>query len=204
MTADISLRVLSWREAAAFVHLWPTHRISLLDPDDAALAAVSPRPDLVTVELAVADVTDPAHPHAASPDDVQRLLEVGAHLPSGSRVLIHCRGGIGRSPAAAMIVLAAAGHRSEQSLEQVLQVRRQARPNPWLLLLADDQRGVLRGGLFAVWLDWAQRQEFFHPVPNRVLRDGLAGRLGWDDQIELVKAQTHKQRGVSHGRHRRA
>ena len=204
MATDVSIRVLSWKEAAGFVHLWPTHRISLLDPDDAALAAVSPRPDLVTIEMEVADVTDPTHPHAATAGDVQRLVEVGAHLPSGSRVLIHCRGGIGRSPAAAMIVLVAAGRSPEQALEQVLQVRRQARPNPWLLLLADHQRRVPRSGLFPVWLAWAHRQEFFHPVPNRVVRDGLAGRLDWDEQIELVKAQTHKQRGVSHGRHRRA
>lgn len=202
MATSPTLRIVSWREAAAYVHLWPTHRLSLLDPDDAELVATSPRPDLIGLEVFVADVTDPAHPAAAAPADVARVLAFGEGLPDEARLLCHCRGGIGRSPAAAMIVLVAAGAPPEQALDRVLEARVQARPNPWLLLLADEQREIRSGGLLTTWLAWAHRQPFFVPVPERVVRDALAGRLRREDQIELVKAQTHKQRGVSHGRFR--
>lgn len=99
---NVSLRVLSCKEAAAFVHLGPTHLISLVNPDDVHLVAASPRPDLRRLELHVADVTDPGHPHAATEQDVTRIIEFGRGLHDGDRLLCHCRGGIGRSPAAAI------------------------------------------------------------------------------------------------------
>lgn len=77
------LRVLSWKEAAAFVHLWPTHLISLVDPDDADLLASSPRPDLIRLELFVGDVTDPGHPHAATEQDVARIVAFGGAWTTG-------------------------------------------------------------------------------------------------------------------------
>lgn len=199
----ISLRVLSWREAAAFVHLWPTHLISLVDPDDAELAASSPRPDLVRLELLIGDVTDPRHPHAATPEDVARIVAVGEQLGDGAQLLCHCRAGIGRSPAAALVALVAAGLPPGDALRQLLDVRPVSRPNPWLLLLGDEQlTDGDRDGLLATWLEWAHRQPFWWPVPTKVVRDVLAGRASRETTVELVRAQTHKQRGVDRGRFR--
>ena len=202
--AGICLRVLSWKEAAAFVHLWPTHLISLVDPDDADLVASSPRPDLVRLELFVGDVTDPGHPHAATEQDVERIVAFGEGLYEGAKLLCHCRAGIGRSPAAAMIALVAAGLPAERAWQQLRCARPSSRPNPWLLLLGDRQLSDAEpDGIFATWLGWAHRQEFWWPVPSKVLRHALAGRASWETRVEVVMAQTHKQRGVDRGRFRR-
>lgn len=202
--ASISFRVLSWKEAAAFVHLWPTHLISLVDPDDADLVAASPRPDLVRLELFVGDVTDPGHPHAATDQDVERIVAFGEGLYDGAKLLCHCRAGIGRSPAAALIALVASGMPAARAWKQLLVARAQSRPNPWLLLLGDRQlTDADSDGIFATWLGWAHRQEFWWPVSTKVLADALSGRASWETKVALVMAQTHKQRGVDRGRFRR-
>lgn len=200
---DISLRVLSWKEAAAFVHLWPTHLVSVVDPDDAQLVASSPRPDLIRLELFVSDVTDPGHPHAATEQDTARIVAFGRDMHDGSKLLAHCRAGIGRSPAAALIALVAAGMPVDDAWQQLRAVRSRARPNPWLLLLGDRQ--LTDGdpeGIFATWLRWAHRQDFWWPVPREVVAKVLSGRARWETKRDLVMAQTHKQRGVDRGRFR--
>ena len=201
---DVGLRVLSWKEAATFVHLWPTHLISLVDPEDADLVAESPRPDLARLELFVGDVTDPGHRNAATENDVARLVAFGEGLEDGAKLLCHCRAGIGRSPAAALIALVAAGVPVERAWGQLRRVRPISRPNPWLLLLGDRQLSDADGnGVFATWLSWAHQQEFWWPVPSKILADALSGRASWATKVELVMAQTHKQRGVDRGRFRR-
>lgn len=201
---DIDLQVLSWKEAAAYVHLWPTHLISLVNPDDADKVAASPRPDLVRLELFVGDVTDPEHPHAPRDHDVCRIVEFGQRLGDGDRLLCHCRAGIGRSPAAGLIALVAAGLPVDRAWKQLRTARPIARPNPWLLLLGDRQlTDAAPEGIFATWLRWAHRQEFWWPVPSKVLAEALSGRASWQTRVELVMAQTHKQRGVDRGRFRR-
>ena len=199
---EICLRVLSWKEAAAFVHLWPTHLISLVDPDDADLVASS-RPDLVRLELFVGDVTDPGHPHAPTEQYVERIVAFGEGLYDGAKLLCHCRAGIGRSPAAALIALVASGIPAERAWKQLRLARPGSRPNPWLLLGDRQLTDADREGIFASWLGWAHRQEFWWPVPSKVLADALSGRASWETRVELVMAQTHKQRGVHRGRFRR-
>lgn len=58
-------------------------------------------------------------------------------------------------------------------------------------------------GIFATWLRWAHRQEFWWPVPAKVLTEALSGRLSWQTRVELIMAQTQEQRGVDRGRSRR-
>ena len=201
---DIDLRVLSWKEAAAFVHLWPTHLISLVNPEDAELVASSPRPDLVRLELFIGDVTDPGHPNPATEQDIAHIVTFGQGLHDGARLLCHCRAGIGRSPAAALIALVASGLPVGRAWDQLRQARPASRPNPWMLLLGDQQlTDADRDGIFATWLGWAHRQEFWWPVPRQVLTEVMAGRASWETKVELVMAQTHKQRGVDRGRFRR-
>jgi hypothetical protein len=73
-----------------------------------------------------------------------------------------------------------------------------------LLLLGDRQlTEAVPEGIFATWLRWAHRQEFWWPVPSKVLTEALSGRANWQTRVELVMAQTHKQRGVDRGPFRR-
>lgn len=55
-------------------------------------------------------------------------------------------------------------------------------------------------GMFAGWLESAQREKWPPPAPTEVVRNGLSGRFGWSEQIEVVQTEPHKQRGESHGR----
>lgn len=200
---DLQIRIFSAVEAQRWVHGWPTVVVSLVNPEDRHLVAVSPRPDLVTLQLYIADVTDPDHEHAAGDEHIGELVDLGRRVDDGAKMLFHCRGGIGRSPAAATICLVAAGWSPVGALEAVCQLRRQAKPNGWLLLLADRHLARSpRDGAFSAYVDWAQRQPWWHPLPGTMTRDAVAGRLSWDGCIDLVKAQTHRTRGVDLGPHR--
>lgn len=205
--APIELRILSAAEAQRWVHGWPTAVVSLVDPGDEHLLTTTPRTDLLQERLFLADVTDPAHPHAVTSGHIDQLVRFARQLPrgnpsDGTRLLVHCRGGIGRSPAAAMVVLVAAGWRPDAALRSVLAARqgRKVQPNGLVLLRADqlltpeDPQGLL-----AVWLRWASQQAWWHPVPTAPLREAMAGRLPAERCVPLIQAQTHRERGVDRG-----
>ena len=197
---DIEWQIFNAREAQNWVHGWPTAVVSLVDPDDEHLLATSPRPDLLQLRLFLADVTDPGHPNAATEADIDRLVAFARRLPDGTRLLAHCRGGIGRSPAAVITLLVAAGWDPAVAFDRVTSQRQIARPNGWLLLLADQQLTPHRtDGIFPAYVRWAQQQPWWHPVPQRITRDATKGRLSFDRCVDLVKAQTHKQREVDRG-----
>lgn len=200
---DLQIKILSAGEAQQWVHGWPTVVVSLVNAEDAHLVASSPRPDLTTLQLFLADVTDPDHEHAATDEHISELIGLGRSVDDGAKMLFHCRGGIGRSPAAATICLVAAGWSPTDALQAVRDARGQAKPNGWLLLLADRLlTPAQRDGVFSAYVEWAHRQEWWYPLRGAITCDAIAGRLSWDGCIDLVKAQTHKKRGVDLGPHR--
>ena len=196
---DVQAKILPASEARNWVHTWPTAVVSLVNPEDGHLVARSPRP-LDTLRIFVADVTDPEHEHAARSGDVAELIAFGERLEDGAKVLFHCRGGIGRSPAAAVITLVAAGWSPAEALDEVEQVRRVAKPNSWFLLLADAlMTPAQRHGVFSSYVAWASQKAWWYPVPNAIVRDAVAGRLDWSKSCDLVRAQTHRERDVDRG-----
>ena len=201
--SDVQIRIRSAKEAKRWVHGWPTTVVSLVNPEDTHLIATSPRPDLKALRLLFADVTDPDHEYAATDADVAQLIALGGSLVDGEKLLFHCRGGIGRSPAAAIICLVAAGWSPSTAVDLVRIERPTAKPNGWMLLLADRALTPLqRGGVFSAYVQWAGRQDWWHPLPGTIVQDAVAGRLSRDGCIDLVKAQTHRLRGVDRGPHR--
>lgn len=196
---DVAIKILSAGQAQNWVHTWPTAVVSVVDPEDGHLVASSPRP-MDALCILVADVTDPDHEHAARSSDVAQLIAFGEGLADGAKVLFHCRGGIGRSPAAAAISLVAAGWSPTDALIEVERVRQTAKPNGWLILLADELLTPAQpGGLFSSYVSWAQHRHWWYPVPNRIVRDAIAGRLSWSTACDLVRAQTHRERNVNRG-----
>ena len=194
MSNDIEVQVFSAPEASYRVHRWATHLISLTDPGDTKFLVTSPRTDLYHLVLELADVTDPQDPHAATPEHIQQLIAFGRDLPAGATLLCHCRGGIGRSPAAAAIALTARGMTPTGALDTVLGIRRQAQPNPWMLLLADEALGrPANDGLFTARLTWARPQPHWRPVSDKLVRDAVDG--DHTARRKLVAKQAHKRSG---------
>ena len=190
--STIDVRAFSAPEARSWVHSWPTHLISLIDPGDTKFLVTSPRTDLSHLVLELADVTNPNAPDAPTPGHIQQLIELGQRLPAGARLLCHCRGGIGRSPAAACIALTARGMSPGEALDMVLNVRPQAQPNPWMLLLADEVREKSASdGLYPTWLTWARRQAHWRPIPDKLVHQAIEGDRA--ARRKLVTAQTHKR-----------
>lgn len=95
----------------------------------------------VVVHLVVNDLT-PWEKHAignlASASDILALVDLAEELKNNARVLIHCGAGCCRSPAAAMVLLVAAGWPDHVAVEKVRKLKGGGGiPNGWLLKLAD-------------------------------------------------------------------
>lgn len=123
---------------------WPTHCVSLIDPD------ATPPPSAPShLVLVVEDVGLDSRKVAIVPSarHVQDLLAFTSRLQDGDRLLIHCHGGFGRSPAAAMAALVQHGLPATEALDRVRALRPWMMPNLLILSLADAQLGL--GGALA-------------------------------------------------------
>jgi predicted protein tyrosine phosphatase len=79
---------------------------------------------------------------AASPDDIAKLISFARSWKAQSNLLIHCRAGSSRSPAAAMIALAAVSETNlEVNFRRLLSAKAYYRPNTTMLRLADKLLG---------------------------------------------------------------
>lgn len=75
----------------------------------------------------------------ATLEQVRGVLDFAAAVRPGDHLLVHCMAGISRSTACAMAILTAhLGPGSERAAaETIRHLRRQARPNRWVVKLAD-------------------------------------------------------------------
>lgn len=77
-------------------------------------------------------------------EDIRKVIDfVPLISHSGGNLLIHCQAGISRSAAVALTVFALllGADKEEEALAYVLKVRPQARPNQWMVALADEALG---------------------------------------------------------------
>jgi predicted protein tyrosine phosphatase len=123
---------MSLGEARDWVHDWPDLVLSVVDePSDAVATS-----DVAQVVVCFRDVV--TGDDLFTPAHARRLLEAAALISQGDHVLVHCRGGIGRSPAVAVGILAALGYSPEEAVRAVFEVREQADPNPRVLAVFDE------------------------------------------------------------------
>ena len=77
---------------------------------------------------------------APSKEDVREIIEHGTR--SDRPVLAHCRAGVSRGPASAWAIRCARGEDPREALDQVVQDRPQASPNPLMTQYADELLGL--------------------------------------------------------------
>lgn len=121
-----------------------THAVSIWHPTDSTDEWI----DLVRCGLphslvhpVVFDDVEAQHDgfQPATPEHIRGVLEFASAVRAGDHLLVHCMAGISRSTACAMAILTShLGPGSEQhAAERIRQLRRQARPNRWVIRLAD-------------------------------------------------------------------
>lgn len=104
------------------------------------------------------------------PEHVQEIIDFGRGIESG-HLLVHCEMGISRSTAATLIVLAVHSDPSQaDALEESIYANRKiARPNDWMLSMADELLGwdgklAAMGGWFTEKA-YARPRESFYGLP---------------------------------------
>jgi predicted protein tyrosine phosphatase len=166
---------------------WPTAIVSAVDSADLAVErpAHLDADDHLILEfddVTSADMGVPIHP-----DQLRQLVDFARRLPSDERVLVHCRGGIGRSPACAVAILCAVGVDIVDALDVVILDRPQAQPNPLVILELDDVLGA-GGNLWHAYHQWAFEQPWWtsrlRPDRGRSMRSTR----------DALTTQTHRTR----------
>jgi predicted protein tyrosine phosphatase len=123
---------------------WPTHCVSLVDPgtvvdDRAPVHYVGECYDRTTTTTKKRDRRSrdalPSPAHAAG------ILATTANLTDEDRLLVHCHGCYGRSPAALMAILVQHGLKPAEAVAHVRSLRPQCQPNSLLIAHLD---GALR------------------------------------------------------------
>lgn len=169
---DIEVCVRSAVEARELaVQGWATAIVSLVDRPGLEVE----RPDGLLTEnhlvLQFADVTSAEDGVPVTAAHMERLIVFARGLPSRSRVLVHCSAGIGRSPACALGIHLARGHRLATTFRRMLVDRPAAQPNPLVVLELDELLGAT-GRVWRFYHRWAQRQPWWrttlhlHPHPG--------------------------------------
>jgi len=131
-----SLRITDQHTANKLARAWPTHTVSLLDPDcDTTLVT----PDGRWCRCFFHDSTprDRLSRTLASLEDIQRILAFTAELGAADRLLVHCYAGISRSTAVALGILCQHGLSPRQAMTVVRRLRPIASPNAHILALFD-------------------------------------------------------------------
>lgn len=136
----------------AMLRFTPTHVISVTDPGDSppefpidvtvlrlAFWDAHALTDKVTRMLATRERDN----YPPNIDHARAILDFGANLPEGARVLVHCWAGVSRSTAAAFVLAAQRKSGDEKSAFDLIKILRPgAMPNRLIVKFADKLLGA--------------------------------------------------------------
>lgn len=184
----LTIRTRSAREARPLaLSGWPTAIVSAVVSADLAVQ----RPAHVDADdhliLEFDDVTSADMGVPIQPDQIHQLIDFAHRLQSAARVLVHCRGGIGRSPGCAVAILCATGVDIVDALDVVIRDRPRAQPNPLVILELDDGLGA-EGHLWYAYHRWAFEQPWW---TSRIRPDRSRSMRNTRDALT---SQTHRTR----------
>ena len=119
-----------------------SHAISILGPKDGVNFPVIRAPHVLQLSFDDVGYTS-AFGTAATADNITDLIEFARSWAGQGNLLVHCKAGTSRSPAAAMIALASIDAPDlDISLSNLLALRNYYRPNTTMLRIAE---GILNG-----------------------------------------------------------
>jgi predicted protein tyrosine phosphatase len=114
-----------------------SHAVSILGPQDRESFPYIKAENLLRLEFDDVGYTSDFG-QAASPEDISKLISFARSWAGLGNLLIHCRAGTSRSPAAALIALAAIESSNFDELaKSLLLAKNYYRPNSTMLRLAD-------------------------------------------------------------------
>jgi len=118
-----------------------SHAVSILGPMDGVSFPTIQAPHLLKLSFDDVGYTS-AFGTAATADNITELIEFARSWAGQGNLLVHCKAGTSRSPAAAMIALASIDAPDlDSSLSNLLALRNYYRPNTTMLRIAD---GILK------------------------------------------------------------
>jgi predicted protein tyrosine phosphatase len=140
-----------WTARERAVEFDPTTIISLMDPDDSYSVPAGPslREHIkINVHDAVSsEFTNPTRYVVPTEAHVRRIIDFASRWDGVQRTLVHCTAGVSRSPAVALVLLAARNPGHEIQIALLLRKRGPwASPNPLIVKIADKllgRKGVL-------------------------------------------------------------
>lgn len=134
---------------------WPTHVISLVDPD-VALPVVHGN----HLVLNLHDVDEQKKPHWILPNEshISKILEFSKSITPADSLLVHCHQGISRSTSTAIGVLIHHGLSPKEALDIVVGVRPQTIPNKLISRMFDET--LILGGELIRLVDIRREEQY--------------------------------------------
>lgn len=157
-----NLRILSVREVRDSWGHWATVVFTTVHKDR---LVPDLRQDITHRVWWFADTTDATDPLAPTRTQLNEIIDAASSLQEHDRLIVHCHGGMNRSPATALAVMVATGTPPAEAVALLVDIRPIAKPNPLVIAHAEALLGVgLMGHLRAAGL--VLQGEDHHPPPR--------------------------------------
>ena len=143
------LRITDLKDAPTVALGWATKTVSLVDTSGVANPFFGEGHQVFVFDDLDSEKEEchrPGMQHAPTMKDVRNILAFTEKFTDEDKVLIHCHGGIARSPAVALLVLIQHGMGIKEAMNKILEVRHVAWPNKLIVRLGDvalEQNGAL-------------------------------------------------------------
>lgn len=150
------LRITDLKDAPTVGLGWATKKVSLVDTSGVANPFFGEGHQVFVFDDLNSEKEEchrPGMRHAPKMKDIQNILHFTETFTDDDKVLIHCHGGISRSPAVAILVLIQHGATHQEAIDKVLEVRSVAWPNPLIIRLGDVALGQ-NGALITFMNEW--------------------------------------------------
>ena len=154
------LKITDLKDAPAVSLGWSTKTVSLLDTSGVAnpfFGEGHQKFFFDDLESEKHESHRPGMRHAPKMKDIRNVLQFTETFTDDDKVLIHCHGGMCRSPAVAMLALIQHGATKEEALAKVKEVRPCAMTNLLVIRLGDIALG-LNNELIDFMTEWDKKE----------------------------------------------
>jgi|WetSurMetagenome_2_1015567.scaffolds.fasta_scaffold45568_3 predicted protein tyrosine phosphatase len=145
----LEIKISDIDSAARIAKTWATHVISLFDTDFNAEEYFLPLPNYNSSyqlkryyfdDVLLQDNSfNSKNLKPATLEQIQEILQFTQSLIYQHKLLIHCNGGISRSPAIACGILCQHGLSPQRAIDKILEIRDIASPNSYIIQLLDNK-----------------------------------------------------------------